>query len=115
MITPIHDRIIFAFVDDVYRGMFEDVSTGGIIIGRNKELSGKTPRWGIVLVTGPEVKNPELVKGTAVLIEELRWSDAVMYENRKVWITTEKDIIIIDDRPHPNAQAIMDQYKHVTD
>jgi len=103
MVRPLHNRIIFAFLDQVSNGMFEDHTVSGIYLGGIKDLTSKSPRWGVVLTIGPEIKDPEIVPGALIMIDALRWTDGVVYNDVKIWMTTEKDVVLISS--DHNAQA----------
>ena len=94
-IKPLNNNILFTFVDDVRQGMFYDVEKSGIIVGKSYDGSAKEARWGLVLAVGPEVSN--IQAGQKILIEPLRWTEALKVNDRSVWFTRESEIMCVTD------------------
>lgn len=94
MIRPLHDSILFTFLDQAGSKGFSSVSEAGIII-KTAEDSLNSPRWGKVLATGPKVT--DVLPGQVVLIEALRWTEGFKHDGITIWRTLEKDIMAIRD------------------
>lgn len=96
-LSTIDDGILFKFVEDIVGGQFNNRTEWGLII-KDKIDDVKRPRWAKVLVTGPKVKY--VTKGQYILIENLRWTNALEYGNEKFWKTNESEVIMVsDDEP----------------
>lgn len=97
MIRPLQDKILFTFIESVEKGLFFEKTNSGIVIGRNNDSTLKNPRWAKVIDVGPDVKHPDIKKGAEVLVDALRWTDSFkdVENDRKVWFTVEKDIMMI--------------------
>lgn len=102
-LRPLHDSIIFQFLDEVGDGQFINQKTAsGIIIPRNLDSTAGSPRWGLALAVGPECTDVKV--GDFIFIEQLRWTTEVKVDDIRVWRTTEKDVIAItedNEPPHP--------------
>ncbi len=92
-IKPLGNNIMFIFVDDVRQGMFYDVEKSGIIIGKSYDGSAKEPRWGVVTAVGPDVDG--IQPGQKILMEPLRWTEAMKVNNKSVWFTRESEIMCV--------------------
>lgn len=93
-----HDFIAFQFHEHVNsRGMFEEQGTGLIYIPNNSHhsLSAGTHRWATVIKTGPSVKDPAIVPGSVVLVENLRWSMGIPIpgSDQKFHVTKESELL----------------------
>lgn len=94
-IKPLGNNIMFSFVDDVRQGMFYDVEKSGIIVGKSYDGSAKEPRWGNVIAVGPDVA--VIQPGQKILVEPLRWTEAMKVGDRSVWFTREAEIMCVAD------------------
>lgn len=91
-ITPLHDSILFAFEEDVNNVGFDQTTASGIVY-KSFDYDTKTPRWGIALKVGPDVKFVK--EGDRILIDSLRWTEGHKIDETKFWRTTENDVICI--------------------
>ena len=87
--TPLANKIIFRFIEDIGDGTFTNKTSWGLQI-RNKVEDVKTPRWAEIVRLGPTV--PERFSmGDYILIEQLMWTDGFLVDEVKYWVTnTEK-------------------------
>jgi len=101
-LVALRDHIVFQFEQDGLR-----VNSGGNVSDAFQEKtnwgfeffdyneSTNHPRWGTVVVVGPEVKE-HIVPGMRVLIDALRWTNHVVYKNQKYWRTDETNLLAYD-------------------
>lgn len=94
---PIRDSILFAFEDTVRQGMFDEVSSGGIILGKNSDSTTGSPRWAKVLAVGPDVDTNDIKIGGTVLIENLAWTEGFEHDGVKIWKTDVTKIMAIKE------------------
>jgi len=94
---PIRDGILFAFEDDVSKGMFDEKSEGGIILSRNADSSTSSARWGKVLAVGPKVPTKEVDIGSRVLIEPMMWTEGFEHDGVKIWKTDYTKVMAIQE------------------
>ena len=111
MIRPLEDKVLFTFVESVEKGLFFENTKSGIVLGRSNDATLKNPRWAKVIAVGPEVKHPDIKAGAEVLVDALRWTDSFKDKenDRKVWFTVEKDIMMIkypDDEESWNWETV---------
>jgi len=97
-LKPIHNHIIFKFVDGMKRlasttgkdqTMFEEKTNWGFEIsaGQNSyDESAKRARWATVVAVGHEVPE-EITPGVAILIEPLKWTKGFSFEGEMFWRT----------------------------
>lgn len=91
MIKPLGKRIVFKFNESVRNGMFSDSTQSGIYLGARADHSAHKPRFGIVEFIGDEVTSVR--PGDTVLIDALRWSEGITYNDTKHWLTTEDELL----------------------
>jgi len=95
-IKPIHNHIIFEFVDDTAGGLFTNKSEAGLIMVSQLD-DQKSPRWGRVLLAGPTV-HEDIKVGTYILIEGGMWTtqfwvDSDTKPRQKIWKTDDTKIV----------------------
>lgn len=95
-LRPLHDRIVFTFLQDTTGGMFHEQTKFGIAIVENKDKQLKVARWGKVVSIGKGVSE-EISIGQYILIEPLGWTTHELYEGNKFWITGESKILAVSD------------------
>ena len=94
MLKPLHDSILFVFLDEASRNGFTNKTEAGIIY-KSLDDSAQSARWAKVLAVGPKVK---IVKpGMTILIDALRWTEGIIYDGVKIWRTVEKDVSAIQE------------------
>ncbi len=104
-LKPLNENVIFKFQDRVtsnnaFEGNYKSV--GGIIVVQNAtDVSAKSPRWAIADCVGDNVTN--ITANTKFLIPALRWTDAVVFNSQKYWMTHEDEIVakVVDDKIIP--------------
>jgi co-chaperonin GroES (HSP10) len=92
-VTTIHDKILFTFEDEHGAGGFNNVSEGGIVFS-SFHHDVREPRWGVVLVVGPDVKDVSV--GDRILIEPLKWSEGHDVDGLKIWMTEESQVMVVE-------------------
>lgn len=94
-------NILFKFEDELVTAggikQFKEITKSGLILAVNFDKNVKSSRWGIVVAVGPEVVDPDLVVGSRVLIEPLKWTEGVDYEGETYWMTNEDHVLLIDE------------------
>lgn len=98
-LDPIHDQIIFQFLEDTTKGQFNRKTSEGILVVEHDHNQLEDARWGRVLAIGPEVHGINV--DDIVLIENLRWTNKfnVSETTQDYWITQEKEILATWDDP----------------
>lgn len=94
-IRAIHNHILFQFLDRVrLDGKFEEEkSPGGIIIQSHFDTSAKTSRWAKIISLGPDCSDILRKEGCEILIENLKWTKGVSFDNQMVWRTDEDQLL----------------------
>lgn len=88
------DSVIFSFVQTTRAGFFRAETDWGFKLAQDDYESSK-PRWGRVDEVGPDVK---FVKtGDYILIEPLKWTFSVEFQDREYWRTIEPNILATSD------------------
>lgn len=85
-LIPLGKNIIFIFVEDVFSDGFVPNSGGQIIIAGQNLENNRTPKWGKVFLTGPEV-DADIKVGEYILIEPLQWTPGFEFDDVKFWKT----------------------------
>lgn len=96
------DFIAFQFREHVNTaGLFEEEGAGIIYIANNSshKTTAMSHRFARVIKTGPDIKDPAIVPGAVVLIENLRWSLGIPLAGtgEKFHVTKESEIIAIQE------------------
>lgn len=94
------DFIAFQFKEHVNtRGQFDEVGNGVIFIPNNTshQESASRHRWVTVIKTGPDVKDPGIVPGAEILVENLRWSLGIRIDGTddKFNVTNEREVLAV--------------------
>lgn len=90
-LRPLHDTILFVFVDDGAGGRFLPKSRSGILLTNQSLDYNNSPKWGKVLAVGREVKDVQT--GDYILIESLQWTPGFTHDDVKIWKTVENKVI----------------------
>ena len=98
-LNPIHDQIIFEFVESTRHGKFDTKSKGGLFILETADKQVDVCRWVRILAMGPEVVDADYTVGDIVLVEKLRWTTMFKVTLTEYWITTATEILAIWDDP----------------
>ena len=101
-LLPLGNKFTFTFVDKVVvrtddnkrRTQFEETTESGFTISSYDE-STKTPRWGVVVDTGPDVS--EFEQGDKVLIDALQWSDALEFDGENIWYSDVSQVLAVEE------------------
>lgn len=97
-ITPIHNHIIFKFIDDTAGGEFISKTGTGIVLPTLADEQGQA-RWGRVIKCGPDCSD-EIKPGTYILVDAARWSAGCMLaDDSRVWRTDETAIALTSKEP----------------
>jgi hypothetical protein len=93
-IKAIHNHIIFTFIDNVNSdGQFEEITSGGLVLLGHFDNSAKTSRWANIISLGPDCSTYLKKKGCQILIENLKWTSGIMFEDQMVWRTDESKVL----------------------
>lgn len=93
-LRAIRNHIIFEFLDGLdSKNQFTQTTESGIQIAGHFDASAKEPRWAKVLAVGPEVSEELTEAGCEVLIDNLRWTEGVVFEGQKFWRTDDKQVL----------------------
>jgi hypothetical protein len=93
-LSAIRNHIIFEFLDKLdSQGQFTQTSDAGLHIVGHFESSAQQPRWARVLTVGPQTDEVLADAGCEVLIDNLKWTEGVVLEGKKVWRTDDKHVL----------------------
>ena len=101
-LLPLGNKFTFTFVDKVVvrtdmdrrRAQFEETTESGFTISSYDEGT-KTPRWVIVKDIGPDVT--DFKTGDKVLVEPLKWSDALEFEGENLWYSDVEQVLAVEE------------------
>ena len=101
-LLPLGKKFTFTFVDKVVvrtdmdrrRTQFEETTELGFTISSYDEGT-KTPRWVIVMDVGPDVT--EFKTGDKVLVDALKWSDALEFDGNNFWYSDEEQVLAVEE------------------
>lgn len=91
----LRDSIAFKFVQNTRNGHFSNETDWGFQIAGIDDDFRKT-RWGIVEMIGPDVT--EVKKGDYILVDSLKWTNAVTLDGEKYWRTIQEHVLIKTDK-----------------
>jgi hypothetical protein len=94
-LSPLGKNIIFMFLEDVSDGGFVPSSGGKIQLVRQNLDHNRTPKWGRVLLTGPQVPANDIKVGDYILIEPLMWTPGFEVDDLKCWKTDSDKVMIV--------------------
>ena len=102
ILKPLGIRFTFKFVDKVVirtdldkrRTQFEETTNFGFTMSSYDE-SAKQPRWVIVMDVGPEIK--EFKTGDKVLLDSLKWSEAIDFGGDTFWYSDESVVLAVEE------------------
>ena len=102
ILKPLGIRFTFKFIDKVVRKtdmdktrtQFEETTASGFTISSYDE-GAKMPRWVIVMDCGPDVK--EFKTGDKVLVDALKWSEAIEFEGTTFWYSDESVVLAVEE------------------
>ena len=99
-VEAIRNHILFQFEEKKRRqdkmDQFAEVTDWGFEVTRIQD-SMDQPRWGIVVAVGPDVIEEAIVPGARILIDALKWTNAVEFGGNEYWRTDEDNVLGIDD------------------
>lgn len=97
-LRPLLSNIIFKFEDELASSngikQFRETTSWGFDLRTNFDINVKSPRWGIVVAVGPDVKE-DIKEGMSILIEALKWTEGVELEGQHYWMTNEDQILAV--------------------
>ena len=95
-LKPLGNNFIFEFTNSTYGGQFVERNSGQIIL-TNQDLTeqGKWARWGKVLAIGDHVSTFNV--GDYVLIEALKWTSKMVFQDHSYWKSDEEKVIAIGE------------------
>lgn len=94
VLRPLGKAFLFQFVNETYGGKFVEKSSGALIL-LNQDLSQQATqaRWANVVAIGDDVK--DFGVGDLVLIEALKWTKELNFEETRYWKSDETRVIAI--------------------
>jgi co-chaperonin GroES (HSP10) len=98
-LQPLGKNIIFAFVEDTSQGRFVPKSGGKIVIAGQNIDQNRDPKWGKVILVGPDVKQEDVKVGQYILVEPLMWSPGFEHEGVKLWKTDSTKVMATSEVP----------------
>lgn len=99
-LKTLHTNVLFKFEDELITAQgikqFKEKTDWGFQLRAQVDSSTKSPRWGIVQAVGERVQD-DIKPGQRVLIEALKWTEAVSYDAETVWLTGQDYVLVVDD------------------
>lgn len=93
-LTAISNHILFEFLDALNtEAQFVETTAGGLLLAADFDESAKHPRWARVVSTGPVTTSELTSAGCEILIENLRWTEGVMFQGKKLWRTDDTQVL----------------------
>ena len=96
-LRPIHNHIIFQFIDPIIGRFFGGTTDAGLFLTASQEGSATEPRWGKVYALGhecsDELSGAYKQEQIEVLIEPLMWTQGFHFNEEKYWRTDESKIL----------------------
>lgn len=98
MLTPLFDGILFIFVDDLKKGLFQEQTDWGFDLIGTSDNSTKNGRWGKVVAVGPDVPEEDIENGTFIFVEPLMWTKGVKHDDVEVWKTDVSKVMAVSQQ-----------------
>jgi hypothetical protein len=98
-LKPLGKNIIFIFLEQTSQGKFVPNHGGQILLTSKVDGNNRSPKWGKVFLTGPDV-DPEIKVGEYILIEPLMWTPGFDYDGVKFWKTDSDKVMATSTVPH---------------
>jgi len=103
-LMPLGKKFTFKFVDKVVlrtdqdkrRTQFEETTESGFTISSYDE-GAKMPRWVIVENVGPDIDPSFFTKGSKVLVDALKWSEAIEFDDHTFWYSDLEQVLAVED------------------
>jgi len=103
-LIPLGSKFTFKFVDkivtrsdqDKTRTQFEETTDFGFTISSYDE-GAKQPRWVIVENVGPDIDPSDFSAGSKVLVDALKWSEALEFDSGKFWYSDLEQVLAVED------------------
>ncbi len=103
-LIPIGNKFTFTFIDSVVvktdtgrrRTQFEEITNSGFVISSYDE-GAKYPRWVIVKDVGDQVDPADFKQGSKVLVDALKWSDALEFDGMDIWYSDVTQVLAVED------------------
>lgn len=96
-LQPLHDQIIFQFMEDTTQGRFNSKTSSGILIVDQNDKQVDFNRWGKIIDIGPNVTDFEC--GDMILIEKLCWTNSFILPSGRYWVTNQPSVLATWDDP----------------
>ena len=93
-LQPLGKNIIFVFLDEVAQDGFIPNSGGRILLTKQNLDHNRTPKWGKVLLTGPQVP-ADIKVGDYIFIEPLMWTPGFDVDDVKAWKTDSDKVMVV--------------------
>lgn len=96
VLKPLHNAILFQFLNETSAGLFMDKNKGRIIIATPEiDKQGAYARWVRVESVGPAVTNCK--PGDIVLLHKGKWTIGFVYEEQRLWKTDDSWVLAIGE------------------
>lgn len=96
VLKPLHNGILFQFLNETSAGQFIDKNKGRIIIARPElDTQGKYARWVRIEAVGERVKNCKV--GDIALISPGKWTTGFTHEEIKYWKSDDEWVLAIGE------------------
>lgn len=95
-LRPVHNAILFQFLNATTEGQFLDKNRGRILISRPElDTQGKYGRWVRVEAVGDAVTKCQ--KGDIVLLHPGKWTTGFTFEESKFWKSDDEWVLAIGE------------------
>lgn len=93
-LQPLHNYILFRFVDDTSNDSLVSKTESGILMTKNLDYNEqRDARWAKVIAVGPEVMDETININEYILIEPLQWTVGVDFGDGTLWRTDESKVM----------------------
>lgn len=99
-VNVLEDGIIFKFVEDIEKKGFKEKTDWGFQM-TEMTANFERPRWAKALRIGPTVKYVK--EDDYILIENLQWTNALVYGDDKFWKTNESKVLMVSEQAPTDA------------
>ncbi len=103
-LLPLGNKFTFKFIDNVIvrtdqgkrRTQFEEKAFGEFVVSSYDE-GAKMPRWVTVIAAGPKITPEDFKPGDKILVEALKWSEAIEFYGDNIWYSDLTQVLAVDD------------------
>lgn len=94
-LSPSGSYILFTFTNDLWNGTVSNTTKWGFEYQVSTAGVEQPARWGLVHAVGEDVT--KVKPGQYIYIEPLMWTEYQVYNDRKIWWTSELKVLGVSD------------------